>query len=120
MQNNVEEDKVKEGNKDQQNPQAPHQNNGSSVVSRSSNSGDVKKNNFDTYIRVEEGEGAESLEFDLIYVRERGRASQFLEVKFSYNDQYGQLQEVRKLIESKEQFDKIKNFFVNLDWGSAS
>lgn len=94
------------------------ENNGESHTqkSKSFSSNDYKKDNVDTYLKIADDNTNDILEFDLVYVREKNKSNQFLEVKITFYDDYQQPQEITKLIDSKEQFDKIKSFFSNLEW----
>lgn len=78
---------------------------------------DKTKQVMQTYIQFGEGEEVrEFIEFDLIFMREKGESQQFLEITTSWMDSQGQKQAIRKIIQSKDDFDALKKYFSQLVW----
>jgi len=76
-----------------------------------------------SYIRIggEEDETgqveSDILELDLIFIREKGLSQQFLEITITgHNPQNQSPQSGIKVIQSKESFEKLKNYFNQLNW----
>lgn len=86
--------------------------------SSNKNSEDTKANQS-TYINIVNDEESKMLEMDLVFIRQRGVDEKFLEITLTEMESVGNdTVPVRKVkeIKTKEEFDKIKNYFVNLYW----
>lgn len=89
------------------------------VVSSVMNSS--KKNHMNTFVSIgsDAQENDSLIELDLVYVREKGREERFLKIELSgHNITHPERpqQYAIKVVNSKEEFDKLKNFFAQLEW----
>ncbi len=74
----------------------------------------------ETYLSIMDDENENLFEMDLIFVRQKGVNEKFLEITFSEIEEVnGQKIKVSRVkeVRSKEEFDKIKEYFKNLSWG---
>ena len=72
-----------------------------------------------TYLNIVDDEEGKMLEMDLVFIRQRGIDEKFLEITLTEVDEVnGQSVPLRKVkeIKTKEEFNKIKDYFVNLSW----
>ncbi len=73
------------------------------------------KKEMETYLNLEDNSGI--LECDLILMREKNKIIRFFEIGFSgVNPETNQPQSAKKVIETKEDFLKFKEFIAQLDW----
>ena len=69
-----------------------------------------------TYLSIMNEEDVKMLEFDLVFIRQRGTESRFLEINLKEAQEVqGQNVTVDHLFEvkTKEEFDKLNNYFAN-------
>jgi len=80
------------------------------------------KNAMQTYLHVpqnEENNSPGDIEFDLIFMREKGQAQQFMEISISgILPDTSNPSTMRKIIASKEDFEVLKKYFSQLTWES--
>lgn len=72
-----------------------------------------------TYISLSDEKSRTLFEMDLVFIRQKGENEKFLEITFSeVQNVQGQDVAVRhvKEVRTKEEFDKLKDFFSNLSW----
>jgi len=69
-----------------------------------------------TYLKV--GDDTSSLEFDLVTFRQKGKEERYLAISFlGYNINAEPVEKQEAFINIEEEdFNKIKDFFKNLDW----
>jgi len=76
---------------------------------------EIEKKEMETYLKMQDS--VSTLELDLILMREKGQLVKFLEITFSgQNPETGQTQLSKKVIETKEEFEQLKQFVNQLDW----
>ena len=76
-------------------------------------------NSMLTYTSIEHTEEKKLLEFDLVYVRQKGESEKFLEVTLTevVSVQGEAIANPHVFeIKSKEEFMQLKDYFVNLNW----
>jgi len=59
------------------------------------------------------------VEMDLVYVRQKGKEERFLKIELSghnITDPSRPQQYAIKVVNTKEEFEKLKNFFTQLEW----
>ena len=70
---------------------------------------------METYIAI--GEENDSVEMDLIFMREKGRAQQFLEITIKSKSEDGKnVISAMKIIDTEEEFNLLKNHINQLIW----
>jgi len=80
---------------------------------------EVAKEGKDTYLRVKDEQDGTVLELDLMFVRQKGESYQSLDIAFTSKEGVNNQQvEVvhRKSINSKKDFEALKEFFSKLSW----
>ena len=76
----------------------------------------IKSNNDSTYLNLNFEDGS-VMEADLVSIKQKGQSIKFLEIIISGVDpQSGKKQEARKVVESKEEFLLLKDYFTKLKW----
>jgi hypothetical protein len=78
-----------------------------------------KKEEPSTYLSIMQEEEGKLFEMDLIFIRQKGVDEKFLEMTLTVReDVNNQPVAVRKSMEirTKEEFDRMKEYFVNLSW----
>jgi len=79
---------------------------------------------FSTYLSIDGADEDSKFEMDLVFVREKGTSTQVFEITFTTyekvagNNVAGEkiAVERRKTINSKEEFELVKNYFAKLTW----
>jgi type VI protein secretion system component Hcp len=72
-----------------------------------------------TYISLQDETERTLFEMDLVFIRQKGENEKFLEITFTeateVNGQSTILRHVKE-VRTKEEFEKLKDYFINLSW----
>jgi len=79
------------------------------------------KASMSTFVSVgnDEDQNDSLIEMDLVYVRQKGKEERFLKIELSghnITDPSRPNQYAIKVVNTKEEFEKLKSFFTQLEW----
>lgn len=79
------------------------------------------KGSMSTFVSIgsDENQDDSLIEMDLVYVRQKGKEERFLKIELSghnITDASRPNQYAIKVVNTKEEFEKLKNFFTQLEW----